>query len=239
MPRAPVFPNILQGVVYRRRGVLLVILVLLVTAGVGSWWFTAGRFTTAPSVTLVTEAAAREAVDASDLGVNTRTEYSERVGSGLVISTDPSVGTRLLRGDTVELLISLGPEPIAIANYEGRESAMAGIELEDAGFQVKVVQENSATVEKGLVISQTPSTGNGKRDDVITVVESLGPVMVELPNVRYESVEDATLQLEKLGFKVEVKYVMDFALLLMIATGTEPGRGTMVAQGSTVILLVA
>lgn len=239
MARTPVFPNILQDPVYRRRGVLLVLLVLLVTAAAGSWWYTAGRFTTAPNVALATEAAARKVADANDLGVNTRSEYSEKVEAGLVISTDPSIGTRLLRGDTMELVISRGPQPIAITNYEGRESAMAGTELKVAGFHIKVNHENSTTVEKGLVISQTPSTGNGKRDDVITVVESLGPVMVKLPEVRYESVEDAQRQLETLGVKVEVKYVRAFPLSLKIATGTEPGSGTLVAEGSTVVLLVA
>ncbi len=312
MPRTPVFPNlhISQDPVHRRRrGTLLLLLVLLITAGagVGSWWFTAGRFTTVPSVTQVSEAVAVEAASANNVGWETRTEYSEDVAAGLVISTDPSGGTRVLRGDTVMLVISLGPErfdmpevvgrtldeatnslealnlvvgevkeiwsddvaagvvmsasedpgvqlkrdttiiltvskgpePITIRDFTKDKSADAQQQLKKSGFEVEVSQENSATVGKGLVISQTPSSGTGKRGDTVEIVESLGPVLVEIPDVQYESVEKAQRMLESLGFTVEVKNATAFPLPGRFAVGTEPGRGTSVPEGSTVILLVA
>lgn len=311
MQRTPVFPNlhISQDPVHRRRrGALLLILILLLTAGagVGSWWYTAGRFTTVPSVTQVSEAEAREAAKVNNVGVETKTEYSEEITAGLIISTDPAGGTRVLRGDTMELVISLGPErfsmpevegltleeataaleatnlvvgdvveswsedvardvvlsasqsagtslkretpvtltvskgpkPIAIPNFTDREVSVATKELEDAGFRVGTSQENSGAVEKGLVISQTPSSGSGKRGDTIQLVESLGPVMVEVPDVRYKSADEAKQLLEAAGLEVEVAYSSDFPLSLQIAAGTVPDRGTSVVEGSTVVLQV-
>nr|WP_147454058.1 Stk1 family PASTA domain-containing Ser/Thr kinase [Tessaracoccus antarcticus] len=312
MHRTPVFPNlhISQNPVHRRRrGVLLLLLVLLVTAGagVGSWWFTAGRFTTVPSVTQVSEAAARKAADVNNVGVDTVTAYSEDVAAGLVISTDPGGGTRILRGDTMTLVISLGPErfgmpkvvgssldearaalestnlavgtvtetfsddvaagvvmsasqepgtalkrdtpidltvskgpePIAIEAFVYRPATTAKTQLEKAGFTVKVTPENSDTVTKGLVISQTPASGTGRRGDTITLVESLGPVMVEIPDVKYKSTEEATRILESAGLVVEVENVTGFPLPSQLAVGTRPPPGTSVPDGSTVVLLVA
>ncbi len=284
------------------------VLVLLITAaaGFGSWWYAEGRFTTAPNVIEVSEAVAVEAAEANDLKVTTSTEYSEDVAAGLVISTDPGSNARVPRGETMELVISLGPErfampevvgsslgtakevlqsmnlalgevkeswsekvdsgvvisasedagvqlkrdtsidltvskgpePIVINDFTGESADKARKQLEEAGLRVKSSEENSPTVAKGLVISQDPSSGNGKSDDVITIVESLGPVMVEIPKVRYDSVEKATKTLESLGFEVEVKYVTDFPISLQIASGTEPAAGTSAAEGSKVILLV-
>lgn len=311
MQRTPVFPNlhISQDPVHRRRrGALLLVLILLVTAaaGVGSWWYTAGRFTTVPSVTQVSEAVAREAASANNVKVETRTEYSEDVAAGLIISTDPSGGTRVLRGDSMELVISLGPErfsmpevvgltldeatdalestnlvvgdvveswsediaaevvmsasqdpgaslkrdtainmgvskgpePISITDYTGREASLAAKELESAGFEVRVSQENSGAVGKGLVLSQTPSSGSGKRGDTIELVESLGPVLVEVPDVRYMRLDEAKQELEAAGLEVEVEYSSDFPLTLQIAAGTDPGSGTSVPEGSKVVLQV-
>ncbi len=311
MQRTPVFPNLQishDPVHRRRRGALLLLLVLLITtaASVGSWWYTAGRFTTAPSVTQVSEAVAAETVQANDLAVGTRTEYSEDVTAGLVISTDPGGGARVLRGDTMELVISLGPErftmpdvvgstlekarttlqesnlvagtvvesfsgdvsagvvmsasedpgtplkrdtsvnltvsqgpePVAIEAFVYRPADAAKTQLEKSGFKVEVTQENSDTVTKGLVISQTPASGTGKRGDTIKLVESLGAVLVEIPTVRYESLENAQKTLESLGFVVEVEYVTDFPLPLKLAAGTKPEAGTSAPEGSTVVLLI-
>lgn len=241
MSRIHTVSNFLKDPARRRLVAVVILLALIVTisTGVGLWWYTAGRFITAPNVALLTDTVARQAADAHDLKVSIRTEYSDDIEAGLVIFTDPAVGSRLLRGDTLELVISRGPQAIAITDYQGREAVIAKAEFQTQGFKVKVVQEHSPTVKKGRVISQTPSTGNGRRDDVINLVESLGPVLVQLPNVRYEKVEDAQLQLETLGVKVEVKYEKIFPLPVKIATGTEPRHGTIVAVGSTVILLVA
>lgn len=286
---------------------LLLVLLLTAGAGVGSWWFTAGRFTTVPSITQVSEAAARQAAQANNLGVATATEYSEDVAAGLVISTDPGGGTRVFRGDTMTLVISLGPErflmpevvgtsldaarstlednhlvvgdveefwsedvaagvvmssseeqgaslkrdttidltvsrgpePVPIEDFKGRPGSSAKKQLEKAGFVVEVTEENSATIEKGIVISQTPSSGTGKRGDTVKLVESLGPVMVDIPDVKYKSTEEAQKILEAVGLVVEVENVTGFPLPSQFAVGTKPEPGTSVREGSTVVLLVA
>lgn len=310
--RTPVFPQLHishDPVHRRRRGVIALLLVLLLTAGagVGSWWWMSGRFTTVPTATALNETKAREAASANDLEVATREEYSETVPVGVVISTDPGAGERLLRGGTVTLVMSLGPErypmvevvglereaaeklltdshlavgkvtesfseevpegqvisasqdvgaslkpqtpvdltvskgrePIRIPDHVGAKADEAAKELKGLGFKVNVKEENSADVDKGRVIRQDPRSGSGFRGDTVTIVKSLGPVMVTIPSVRYKSTDDAKKALEDLDLKVEVKRDSGFAIPLNLATGTDPAEGTEVAVGTKVTLYVA
>ncbi|MCC2593410.1 PASTA domain-containing protein [Tessaracoccus sp. OS52] len=312
LSRTPVFPNVhlsKSPVHRRRRGIVALVLVLLLTvgAGFGSWWWMAGRFTVVPALTSVAESEAVAAAEANDLLPETRTEYSEDVAAGQVMATDPTAGSRVLRGETLDITVSLGPErfamptvvgvtlaeakslltaqnlvvgtvtenwsetvapglvlstsqepgallkraavvdltvskgpkPIEIADLTGSDAAAAKKQLEEAGFKVSLTEENSATVQAGLVISQTPNSGTGHKGDEVKLVRSLGPVMVEVPDVRYKSTDDAVKILSDLGFKVDKRYVTDFPLALEIASGTDPGGGTKVPEGSTVVLLLS
>ena len=72
--------------------------------------------------------------------------------------------------------------------------------LTEAGFKVKITTANSDTVTKGAVISQSPDKGTGVKGDSITVKESLGPVMVTIPNVRSMGVDAAKKAMTAAGF---------------------------------------
>lgn len=310
--RTPTFPalHISHDPVHRRRrGVLALLLVVLLTvgAGVGSWWWMAGRFTTVPSAANLNQTKAEQAAGANDLEVTSTEEYSETVAAGLVIRTDPGAGERVLRGSTIALVLSRGPErypmpevvgldrdaaekaltdshlalgdvtdafsetapegqvlsasqevgaalkpgtavdlsvskgrePIRIPGLVGSPAGDAAKELKDLGFKVVVKEENSATVAKDAVIRQDPASGTGYRNDTVTIVKSLGPVMVTIPSVRYKSTDEATRILQDLNLKVTVKRDSAFAIPLNLATGTDPAEGTSVAVGSTVTLFVA
>ncbi|WP_407703320.1 PASTA domain-containing protein [Tessaracoccus antarcticus] len=63
--------------------------------------------------------------------------------------------------------------------------------------------------------------------------------MVEIPDVKYKSTEEATRILESAGLVVEVENVTGFPLPSQLAVGTRPPPGTSVPDGSTVVLLVA
>ena len=309
--RTPVFPlHISHDPVHRRRrGIIALLLVILLTvgAGVGSWWWLSGRFTTVPAMTQLNEAKAREAADVNSLQVNTLGEYSETVPNGLVIRTDPIAGERLLRGSPITLVLSQGPErypvpaliglqldaatqalsdgrlavgditeefsedkpagevlgasqeegtqlkpdtpvdltvskgrePIRIPDLEGGNAQGAVDELRDLGFEVNLEEEHNADVAAGLVIRQDPKGETGNRGDTVTIVTSLGPVMVTIPSVRMRSTAEATKALEDLDLVVTVERNSDFPIPLDIASGTNPGEGEEVPVGSTVTLYVA
>ena len=101
--------------------------------------------------------------------------------------------------------MSKGPQPIKITDYTGKGAAAAKAALTKAGFKVKITTENSDTVNKGMVISQSPDKGTGVKGDTVTLKESLGPVMVTIPNVRSMGVDAAKKVMTEAGFKTKVQ----------------------------------
>ncbi|SDL55375.1 Stk1 family PASTA domain-containing Ser/Thr kinase [Tessaracoccus oleiagri] len=192
-----------------------------------------------PEVVGLTLDEASDALTGTNLVVGKVTEaWNEEKPAGEVLSASQEAGAELKRDTPVDLTVSKGPQPIAIENFTGRSATAAKEALGKAGFKVEVTQEHNADVKKGTVISQTPGSGNGKRGDTIAVVESLGPVMVTVPDVRYKSTAEAEKLLADAGLQYETKRASDFPLPLDIAAGTDPQAGTEVPEGTKVTLLI-
>ncbi len=86
-------------------------------------------------------------------------EYSDTVARGDVISQSPSTGT-LYRGDTVQLLVSKGPELVAVPGgliASGRDAATE--KLEALGFEV-AVKNASEYIGLGYVFKVDPGSGD-------------------------------------------------------------------------------
>ena len=166
-------------------------------------------------------------------------EWSETVASGVVLSATQEPGTQLKPDTPVDLVVSKGPEPIQIPNLVNGDATAAREELKKLGFEVKFSEENSTAVEKGKVLRQDPTSGTGKRGDTVTLVGSLGPVLVTIPSVAGDSVDDAKKKLEDLDLVVDVVNASSFPIALNIATGTDPGEGRSVPVGSKVTLYFA
>ena len=96
---------------------------------------------------------------------------------------------------------------------------------------------NNDTVPKGRVISQSPDSGTGQQGDVISLVVSKGPVMVEVPNVVRMGLAEARERLEAAGFRVEVRESSLYVGVKYVVC-TDPSGGTMARKGSTVIVSV-
>jgi serine/threonine-protein kinase len=291
------------------KGPIILLLALLLVAGIalGAWWFGWERYTTTPAVLGLDEAAA--SAELEDAGLTAEAgepAYSESVAPGLVISTDPEPGGKVLDGGTVTLVLSLGPErydvpvlkgqtedqaqdalaatnlvfgtsvgrwsetvpegqvirtspkagttlkpgaavdlvlsrgrkPIEVKDWTGRSYDDAKASLEKRGLQASVVgEEHSDTVAEGDVISQDPPTGTLFRGDTVSFVVSLGPELVEVPQVRAMGVDAATELLEGLGFTVETEK-SDTYLGLGFVSSSDPGAGEDVPKGSTITLFL-
>ncbi len=85
-------------------------------------------------------------------------EYSDEVDEGDVLSYVPSRGT-LFRGETVTVTVSRGPELFRIPNVVGSGTAAATSELEAAGFEVEVKQDDDF-ISIGFVVRQSPGGGD-------------------------------------------------------------------------------
>jgi beta-lactam-binding protein with PASTA domain/serine/threonine protein kinase len=165
-------------------------------------------------------------------------EYSRSVLDGTVLRASERAGTLLRKGTDVDLVVSRGPQPLTVVNYEGTGADTAIRELKQLGFAVAVSTERSETVARGLVIRQSPRGGTGIRGDTINITRSLGPNLVTVPNVRSMEVRAAEQVMKKAGFKTEIKA----SPLRGTGTGfvvyTTPRARSQVPKGSTITLFV-
>jgi eukaryotic-like serine/threonine-protein kinase len=90
-----------------------------------------------------------------------RTDQNSNIDPNTVIETKPPSGTELQRGATVTVIVSKGPQDVAVPNVEGFAEEDARQELEDAGFTVSVSDEpTDDAANDGFVLAQDPPGGN-------------------------------------------------------------------------------
>ena len=96
-------------------------------------------------------------------------EYSDTVAEGDVIAQDPETGT-LMKGDTVTLVVSRGPELVEVpGGIVGSGVDAARDSLEDLGFEVRVEQA-PGSLGLGFVFSMDPDSGDRvPRGSTITI----------------------------------------------------------------------
>ena len=183
-------------------------------------------------------AAAEAAVTEASLTPGDVVErWHDRVPEGRVIIASPSAGQEERRDTPVDLVVSKGPEPVEVPDLAGKDADRAQERLRELGFEVRVAEEHSTTVEEGAVLSQRPDRGTGHRGDRIDLVVSLGPVMVEVPDLSAMSVEEATDALRDAGLEVEVRETQLFVGLdRVVEQDLEPGEA--VPEGSVVTVSV-
>jgi serine/threonine protein kinase len=145
------------------KGPIVVLLAVLLLAGVagGAYWFGWARYTTTPGVLTLDEAAATAKLEAAGLDVAVGDPvYSENVEPGLVISTDPGPGGKVLSGGTVTLVLSLGPERYDVPDLAGRteDQAQDALAATNLAFG-KSIGRWSETVPEGQVIRTSPKVG--------------------------------------------------------------------------------
>ncbi len=104
------------------------------------------------------ETAAADLESAGLVAAVVEETYHDTVAAGRVISQRPSPGdTQAYRGDTVELTVSLGPEPIELPNLVGQQLGPATDTLRAAGFEVEVERILGGIF--GTVRSMSPAAG--------------------------------------------------------------------------------
>lgn len=155
---------------------------------------------------------------------------------GIVIGQHPS-GVKLEWGSTVDLVVSKGPRSIEVPSVVGKKAAAAERILKQGGFTPVMSEEYSDDVEKGLVISTTPTgSATAPEGSQIQVFVSKGPEFkpLTLPDVRGMDADSATGVLEGKGLNVSVEQSCPGSTVVE----TSPIAGTTVHQNDTIALFV-
>ncbi len=226
-----------------RRGPLLLALVLVLAsvAGVAGWYFGMGRYTSTPGVINLSQAQAREKVEAAGLGFAVgEKDYSETVTAGSVISTDPAPGDNILKDGTVTAVISLGPERYEVPPLRGMTENEAQDALEKAHLSFgDTVERFHETVAKGVVLSSTPKPGTElKPDAAVDLVVSRGPRPIKVPDFTGKDAARAEQELTDLGLEVETTSENSDSVPEGRVIAQTPNTGTLFG-GETVQLVVS
>jgi len=192
-----------------------------------------------PAVVGLSQAAAEASIQQARLIVGkVANGFSEHVAAGVVLSASEKEGARLKKGTAVNLVVSNGPKPLVITNYQGTPYDAAVAALNTAGFRVVQRSTYSNKVAKDLVLSQNPRSGHGAPGDTITLTRSLGQNLLSVPNVQHMAVPAARKVMREAGFKTKVQPVAINRPGVGYVVYTDPPARTEAPKGSRITLYV-
>jgi serine/threonine protein kinase len=84
------------------------------------------------------------------------TRYSQDAATGIAIAQDPSPGTRIGDGSTVNVMLSSGPPPVNVPGVVGRSSGSAESLIANAGLRYSVALVAAPASSPGTVTKQSP-----------------------------------------------------------------------------------
>ena len=185
---------------------LLLVLLLTATVAVAGWYVIAGRFTSAPALAGISRAEAEQVAGRAGLGIAFAEEYSETVQRGVVISTDPGPGSKIVKGGRIDAAVSRGPERHTMPVVVGLSQAAAEKAVQEANLDVgRVRQRYSDSVRDGLVLGASAKAGASlKRDAAVDLVVSRGPKPISIKNYVNQPTAAAKAALTKAGFSVKI-----------------------------------
>lgn len=133
-----------------------------------------------PEVVGKMESSAKSELEAAGLKVSVKTKYSTDVAKGKVIFQSPGSGNQVTKNSTVVITVSQGEKPetmVRVPNLRYFTESEARSELKNSNLVLgSVLTEYSDSVEKGLVIRQTVSSGSKvKEGTAVGIYVSLGP----------------------------------------------------------------
>lgn len=136
---------------------------------------------------------ANKVINDLELKLTINERHDPNVEKNHVISQTPPQGTELEKGDTVTIVISLGPEELSTPTLIGFALKDAKAILKEKGLDLgSVSYDYSEIYKEGTVINQNPVAGAGsiKKGDAINVVVSKGEKPKEKPTEEEKPIEE-------------------------------------------------
>lgn len=233
----------------RRRAwaAVVIIFTLLILAGGGFWLYNTVNQKPAPpalvqvpQVAGMSEAMGLQALYGANLNPESRPVPNDTVAKGMVISTDPGVGTEVAPNSHVILNVSGGPISVTVpAGLSGLTEAAARDLLRQAGLVGgSSTLANSPTVPAGSVISTKPASGAVVgTGSTVDLVVSTGKVSV--PQLVGLSVADAEALLKENGLAIAVTEQENSQVTPGKVTSQGDAFKSLVEQGKTISVIVA
>jgi eukaryotic-like serine/threonine-protein kinase len=167
------------------------------------------------------------------------TQSSDSVAEGIVIRTSPGAGSNVMRGSKVNVYVSSGPQQVSVPDVVGFSRGDAESTLRNAGFTVSFTEQESATVDAGNVISQTPGGGADADPGTNVALVIARPAPVDVPDVTGMTQADAEAALAARGLepRISTRAVQDPAQEGLVIE-QRPGGGSTTRPGGPVRIFV-
>jgi eukaryotic-like serine/threonine-protein kinase len=158
---------------------------------------------------------------------------------GKVIDQNPDGGTRIEKGSTVRILVSVGPEQVEVPEVVGKPLDEATQTLANAGFRWTTKRVFSPDAPEGEVTKQNPKPGEqAEKGATIALTVSKGQELAVVPDVLQQTRQSAESELRSAGFVAEAVLVdSDSPQGLVVAQDPDPG--TERPKGDTVQISVS
>lgn len=210
-----------------------------------------------PQVVGLREAQAATRLGAAGLETRVRRAFAERP-SGIVVEQNPAARTRVVRGTTVEIVVSRGPKVVVVPDVVGQDQQEAVAALRRLDLRANLAQVPSEE-PRGIVLAQNPaggaraqagsavrlnvSTGPTQTETTATTTAGTGtgsarPARVRVPAVVGERQTSALLALQRAGLRGNVVYVASTRPAGTVVA-QRPAPGTTLARDSAVRINVS
>jgi len=241
-------PADIERVDTERRGmspwiwVALIVVAILLGLGVAA---ALGAFSElrVPQTAGMTVTEAKAAIAKVGLVVATETvSASDSVAQDLVIGTDPAAGAAAKSGDGITLIVSSGPQKIAVPDVVGSGETSAVVAILRSGFKNNpdITRDFNSKYPAGTVYKVEPAAGDmALPGTTLHIWVSQGTEMVTVPTVVGETETNATKDLNKAGFDVKVVKIADASATKGTVTDQTPAGATQAAKSSVVTITVS
>ena len=160
---------------------------------------------------------------------------SDHIPVDVIMSQVPAAGTSVAPGSTVAVVISSGPQQLALPGVDGQTLADAQAALRSAGFATTIEYVVEPNADSGTVLKQDPEKGTLLKKGATVTLSVAIPGTV--PDVSGKSPADASALLQSAGYRVgNTAYTQEGTEGTVVRT--EPTASTELRPGETVMLFV-
>ena len=224
----------------------LLVILLLAGAAVAGWYVYTqiqdelrSTQVAVPNVIGLEQKLAVRKIEDQGFQADVQTGVGTAEDRGKVIDQNPDGGTRIEKGSTVRILVSVGPEQVEVPEVVGKPLDEATQTLANAGFRWTTKRVFSPDAPEGEVTKQNPKPGEqAEKGATIALTVSKGQELAAVPDVLQQTRQSAESELRSAGFVPEAVLVdSDSPQGLVVAQDPDPG--TERPKGETVQISVS
>ena len=174
------------------------------------------------------------------------TEKTDKQMPGIVLEQEPVAGTKVQKGSTVKLIVSVSADDIEVPNVYGYTESQAKEKLEQSKLtNYKVLTISSETVDDGKVVYTDPKAGTvAGVDTEVTIYISSGPSTtvvktLTVPDVYGLSQSGARAFLEKYGFTNVSFKTQDSPVSKGTVISQQPAAGQTAQEGDSIKVIIS